>query len=83
MTPAWTLKAIAELCAVSERTVTDWIASGDLRSVNLSRSRTSGKPRRRVLPHDLDAFLASRASDANKPAPRRRRVALPPMEEFV
>jgi excisionase family DNA binding protein len=45
---------VARLCSVSPRTVRSWVAAGDLPVVRLSGSTV------RVLPSDLEAFLASK-----------------------
>ncbi|MGE0375499.1 MAG: helix-turn-helix domain-containing protein [Planctomycetaceae bacterium] len=69
----YTIKQIAGLAGVHPRTVRAWIDEGELRAVNLSRSRTSAKPRLRILESDWQAFLASRTTaPTEKPAPRRR-----------
>lgn len=79
---AHTLDAIADGCDVSLRTVQQWIADGELRAVNVSRSRTSRKPRLRVLDADLQAFLAGRSVGMDPPQRRsgRRRK---PVKQYV
>jgi excisionase family DNA binding protein len=80
---SYTLAELAEQYTVSLRTVETWVASGELRAVNVSRDRTSRKPRLRVLQCDLDAFLAGRATDAAAVhQPRRKRARLD-VEQFV
>jgi len=65
---------VAEALNVSVRTVDEWINSGELRAVNVSRNRNSRKPRRRIREADLDAFLAGReVNNANGPARRRQK----------
>lgn len=59
---------IAERLKVSTDTVSAWIARGELPAVNASRNPKSRKPRWRVSPDDLEAFMAARR---NKPAPVR------------
>ncbi len=80
---SYSLNEIAESLGVHERTVREWIDSGELRAINASRSRTSQKPRLRVLDADLQAFLASRSvGREEKPAPRRRKRATDVKEFF-
>ena len=69
-----TLREIAGNLAVSLRTVQSWITDGSLRAVNVSRSRTSRKPRLRVLDPDLATFLATRTVGGPAPKPSRRRL---------
>ena len=64
---------VAEALNVSVRTVDEWINSGELRAVNVSRNRNSRKPRRRVREADLEEFLAGREVNASGPARRKQR----------
>jgi hypothetical protein len=79
---SYSLGEVAEALSVCTRTVDAWIASRELRAVCVSRNRQSRKPRRRVLQHDLDAFLAGRATDVTaERQPRRRRMQV--TKEYV
>ena len=69
--PALTVKEVAELLAVSKRTVLAWIRSGELRAVNCGRSLRGGKPRWRVTREALQTFELIRTASA--PAPRTQR----------
>ena len=60
--------AIAKQLDISPDTVLAWIARGALSAINASRDPRSRKPRWRVSPDDLEAFLGTRR---NKPAPVR------------
>lgn len=66
-----TLPAVAALTGAKLRTVRAWIAEGELRAVDICLRHGSSKPRLRVRPEDLDAFLDGRAT---MPAPRVRRT---------
>ena len=76
------IKEAAERLQVEERTVRYWIATGDLKAVNVSRSAASKKPRLRILEEDMLSFQALRsvvpASQRRSPerqtAPARRWV---------
>jgi len=57
---ALTTAEIARRLSVSTDKIRAWIASGELRAVNLA-TRRGGRPRYRVLAEDLAAFLAARA----------------------
>ena len=64
---------VAERFGVSAETVTGWIRAGELRAVNVSRSRTSKKPRWRVSALAIEAFEASRTATPEPTAPKTRR----------
>jgi excisionase family DNA binding protein len=53
-TRALSFGQVAELTAVSRRTVRKWVADGDLPAVRISHQTV------RILPADLAAFLAAR-----------------------
>lgn len=81
---SYALAEIAESLGVCVETVARWVASGEMRAVNVSRDRRSRKPRLRVLQADLDQFLSARATDHGaelQPLKRRRRVEV--TERFV
>ena len=67
-----TVAEVAERYSVSCETVSGWIRAGELRAVNVSRSRTSRKPRWRVSPAAIEAFEASRSAAPEQPAPKSR-----------
>ena len=67
----YTVRDLCERYAVSEATVLAWIASGQLRALNVGRSPNSKKPRWRITQAALDAFEAARS--VAPPAPRARR----------
>jgi excisionase family DNA binding protein len=57
---------IAKRLGVASEKVIGWIDGGELRAVNLSAGEV--RPRWRIMPEDLAAFLASRA---NTPDPKQ------------
>ena len=62
---------VARRLAVKVDRVRRWITAGQLRGINLG---DGSRPRWRIDPADLEAFLARRtASPAPRQAPRRRR----------
>lgn len=63
---------IANLLDVHARTVQQWVATGELKAVNVSRNRQSKKPRLRITQCDLDAFLTSRSVNSAKPKRTRK-----------
>jgi len=71
---------VAKALSVSVETVKHWIRTGELSAFNVSRDRRSGKPRLRVRQCDLDAFLATRATQ--KPTESRRPVKRPPIKRM-
>lgn len=78
---ALTIEQVAELYGVDARVVRAWIASGDLRAVDVTLKRGSHKPRLRILPEALESFNAIRSTVPDiKP---KRRATLPTVESFV
>lgn len=67
-----TVHQLAENYGVGEHTVLRWIASGELRAINVSRA-PSGKPRWRITPESLAAFEALRTPTPPTPKKRRHR----------
>ena len=63
---------IAELLAVDQEKVRDWIKSGQLDAYNVA-STLNGKPRWRVSPEEFDKFLNGRKSAAGHTSKRSRR----------
>jgi hypothetical protein len=69
--------AIARRLGVAAETVIGWIRSGELIGSNVAKPSCT-RPRFRVDPTDLAAFLAARRPDAPpavKPARRRKQMA--------
>jgi len=64
--------AIAARLGVAEETVRGWITGGELPAANLAR-RDCVRPRYRVDPADLEAFLAARRPGAPPPTKQVRR----------
>ena len=54
--PFFTIRSLATRLSISERTVRNYIARGELASYQLGRSR-------RIDPADVDSFLADRRDD--------------------
>ncbi|HEY1186325.1 MAG TPA: helix-turn-helix domain-containing protein [Gemmata sp.] len=78
-----TVAEVAERFGVTPETVAGWIRAGELRAVNVSRSRTSKKPRWRVTPEALAAFETARSATAEQPAaPKRRKRPAGDVIEF-
>lgn len=82
MASTWlTPPQIADRLGVSPDKVHAWIRSGELAACDLSERRGC-RPRWRVDPADLDAFLSRRR--AQPPAPRQRRLRTrPEVPEYV
>ena len=74
--------ALAKRLSIDVHKVLGWIRSGELRAHNLAE-HTSGRPRWKILPDALDAFLAARQSTpATAPAPRKRKRRLAAVKEY-
>jgi excisionase family DNA binding protein len=54
-----TVKQVADIMSVDEKTVRSWIQRGELRAVNIGRLR----PEYRIRPTDLDEFISQRQTD--------------------
>ena len=80
---SFSIADLAQMFDVSKRTVRVWIEDDGLRAVNVSRSRSSDKPRLRILPADLDAFLAGRAVGGESEKPKRNRRSNRPVKQYV
>ena len=65
--------AVARLLGVRDSKVAGWIRTGELKASNLA-TRAGTRPRYRISPQALEAFLASReVIPAVKPVRRQRR----------
>lgn len=67
---AYSPAQVAQRYGVSPDKVRAWIASGELRAINISARRSSRKPRWAITPEALEAFEQQRAA---APPPRRQR----------
>ncbi len=65
---------------VSEGTVLGWVRSGQLKALNVGRTRSAKRPRWRITQGAVDAFEASRT--ATPPEPRARRAKPADVVEF-
>jgi len=72
--------AVAKSWHVSRDTVLGWIKSGELVAVNLAKPG-SKRPRYRIDPADLQAFLLRRRVNAT-PKVKRRKKRDPAVKEF-
>jgi excisionase family DNA binding protein len=66
--------AVARRLGVRDGKVYGWIAAGELRAANLA-TRAGSRPRYRIDPQDLDAFISARQSVVTVAPVRRRRAA--------
>ena len=69
---ALTVKQVAEQLGVGQHAVLALIRSGDLQAIDVSL-QPGGRPRWRIMPDDLEGFLARRTHQAAAPRRRRRR----------
>jgi excisionase family DNA binding protein len=72
---------IAKTLGCKPDTVLAWIRSGELVAVNLAR-RGSTRPRYRIEPRALEAFLAARRVVPSAPTVRRRKRRTEVIEFF-
>lgn len=79
-----TVNDIAKLFGVHEGTVLAWIASGELKAVNVGVSLARKKPRWRITEKALEDFQLLRASmPPATPTPRKRRKAQSQSSDLV
>lgn len=77
----FTTVEVAKSLKVDANKVRQWIRNGELRGVEVTKTRTKRLPKIRILAADLEAFLARRSI---KPAPPRaaRRARQAGVREF-
>jgi excisionase family DNA binding protein len=73
MGSTFSVRDLCERYGVSEHTVLGWIASGELRAVNVGRRPAGKKPRWRISQQALQAFELARTSTPPPPRARRRK----------
>lgn len=71
---ALSVAQVAERLGIRTHSVLDLIHSGELRASDVSL-KPGGRPRWRILPADLEAFLLRRSHLASPPRRRRRKPA--------
>jgi excisionase family DNA binding protein len=71
---------VAEQLGIDAAKVITWIRSGELPAANVA-TRVGGRPRWRIGPNDLEAFLERRRSPT-PPAPRPKRRRFDGITEF-
>lgn len=64
---------LTERYGVGEHTVLGWIASGELKAVNVGRRLGAKKPRWRITQEALEAFEALRTPGPPAPQMKRRK----------
>jgi len=62
---------VGKILGVTADKILAWIANGELKAFNVA-TKDSKRPRWRVSPAELEAFLARRASTPPEPSTRRR-----------
>lgn len=67
------VQGVAERYGVSEHTVIEWIHSGELKAVDVSRKR-GGRPRWRITEESLEAFELSKMPTPTAPRTRTRKT---------
>jgi excisionase family DNA binding protein len=73
MGSTFSVQDICKRYSVGEHTVLNWVASGELRALNIARSRRARRPRWRIREEDLAAFEAARTSAPATPRARRQK----------
>lgn len=76
---ALTPPALAKNLGINVHKILAWIKSGELRAVNLGNGN---RPRWRILPDDLELFLARRAAQPAAKAARRQKKKQADVIEF-
>jgi len=73
MSGTLSVRDVCERYGVSEHIVLSWIASGELRAINVGRRRDTLKPRWRFTTEALEEFEQSRTPTPPPPRTRRRK----------
>ena len=68
-----TVKELAERYGVTGHTVLRWIASGELRAINVGRRPGGKKPRWRITAEALETFELIRSHSPPPPRTRRKK----------
>lgn len=78
----FSVNQVAEKYSVSSDTVLSWLASGQLKGLNVGRCPGAKRPRWRITQAALDAFEAVRASSVVEKARRSRGKSRGEVVEF-
>lgn len=70
----YTVKDICEHFRVAESTVLHWIATKQLKAMNIGMDPGKGKPRWRITQAALDAFEEARTAESARPRGQRAPV---------
>lgn len=70
--PALTVKEVARQLGIRQHGVLALVKSGEIRAADVSLT-PGGRPRWRIMPEDLDAFLSRRTHQKQTPRRRRRK----------
>ncbi|MHB8902146.1 MAG: helix-turn-helix domain-containing protein [Thermoguttaceae bacterium] len=70
--PFYSVKQVSELLQIRTHGVLTLIRSGELRAIDVSLAQ-GGKPRWRILPDDIDAFVSKRTFQPRVVRKRRRK----------
>ncbi len=73
MSSTLSVRDVCERYGVGEHSVLGWIASGELRAINVGRRLSTKKPRWRITQEALEAFEALRTPTPPPPRTRRRK----------
>jgi excisionase family DNA binding protein len=76
MSRYYRVSEVAERLSVAPRQVTDWIKSGQLLAIDVSRTGHGARARYRISHDDLDAFVRQRSAPAKASTKRQRRGRL-------
>jgi transposase len=75
MDSTYTVRDLVERYGVGDHTVLGWIRRGELKAIDVSRSR-SGRPTWRITPEAITEFEAARTASPPKPRTRCRKKAI-------
>lgn len=74
MSARLSIEQVAELYGVNRKTVSAWIASGEMVAVNTTKSRRAANKRWRITQEAIRQFDLKRQSQPHVETPRRFRV---------
>lgn len=81
-TRAFTPPEVAEILGVNADKIRQFIQTGQLKAVNMTLTGRGQRPRYRILPDDLRAFIDARSTKAPAPKPQRRRQMVTTGKEY-
>ena len=78
----YTVRQVAERYGVGQHTVLRWIRDGELRAIDVRRTRAARRPGWRISQAAIEAWEQARSATPTQPPTRRRRPKAAAVIEF-